>query len=191
MKPDIGPIELDAELAHARIERVGRNRIRRLRSTFEIDFAEARKVRIREGVAFGQNREPALARREARLRRVEILALRKRNEVVDRSRVGGEVAGSVDAGEIDPAAECQCYSLVADLPRRAWIEWCRLVGGLRLSARDFRLRLELLFLPPLLLHTLFELLQPGLERAHLGCRIVLRQDLASRNHDAADNDVLQ
>src|SRR6266852_7253559 len=123
MKSEILAIELDAELAHPRIERIGCNRIRGLCRAFEIDFAVARNVRI-QGVAFGQHREPGLARLKTRFRRVEILSLRIGNEVVDRSGIGGEVAGPVDAGEIDPAAECQRDALVADLSGRTWIE-CR------------------------------------------------------------------
>lgn len=74
MKAEIGAIEGDAELAHPRIERIGRNRICGLRRAFEIDFAVTRNARIHR-IAFGQDREPGLARRETRFRRVEILAL--------------------------------------------------------------------------------------------------------------------
>src|SRR5437667_1291668 len=133
MKAEIGPVKGDAQLAHPRIERVGRNRTRGLRRAFEIDFAVTRKVRNRSDVAFGQDREPALALRETRSPRVVIPALLKRDEIVNRSGVGCDVAGPVDAGEIDPAPEGQRDVLVAELARRT--RWLRLEGRRHLTDR--------------------------------------------------------
>ncbi len=130
-------------LAHPRIERVGRDRVRGLRRAFEIDFAITREVRVRTDIPLREQRETGLPRREARFRRVEVLALRERHEVVDRTRVGSEVTGAIDAGEIDPAAKGQCDALVADLSGRAGIERRRrgLVADLRRSG-DLRPGLE-------------------------------------------------
>src|SRR6516162_5015442 len=124
MEAEIGAIDLDAELAHARIEGVGRDRVRRLRRALEVDFTVAGDMRVGIGVALGQYGEAALARGEPRFRCIEILALPERNEVVDRSGIGGEVAGAIDAGKVDPADEGQRDALVAGLAVRAWIE-CR------------------------------------------------------------------
>src|SRR5437667_6114321 len=156
MKAEIGPVKGDAQLAHPRIERVGRNRTRGLRRAFEIDFAVTRKVRNRSDVAFGQDREPALARRETRFRRVEIPALLKRDEIVNRSGVGCEVAGPIDAGEIDPAPEGQRDVLVAKLARRT--RRLRLEGRWHLF-EGACLHLDLLFLSTLLVDALLQLLQ--------------------------------
>jgi hypothetical protein len=73
MEAEIGAIDLEAELAHARVERVGRDRIGGLRRALEIDLAKAGKMRLRIDIAFGEQIEARLPRREARFRREEVL----------------------------------------------------------------------------------------------------------------------
>src|SRR5207237_6403980 len=140
---------------------------------------------VRPHMALGQNRETALARGEARIRCVAVLALPERNEVVDRAGLGSEVAGPIDVGEIDPAAERQRNALVADLSGRTCIDRRSLVGGRRLTDR-FGLRFDGPFLSSLIVHPLLKLLQLGLEDANLGCRIIIRKSLACRDEGPAD-----
>src|SRR5260370_6153190 len=164
MKPEIGPIDLDAHLTHARVERVGRNRIGGLRRALQVDFAVTRKMGIGADIALSQKREPALARREARFRYVEILALPVGNEVVNRSGIGCEITGPVDVGEVDPATERQRDAFVADLADGTGIE-SRLRCLICPLLLDDGLGLFLLLslLASLNLHALFELFQLGLE----------------------------
>ena len=174
-------------------------------------------MRVRTGIAFRQQREPALACRETRFLRVEILGLRERNRRVNRSRIGNDVAAAVDGGEIDPAAKRQCDTLVADFSGRTRIEcrWCRLVS-LRhfigsLLGGSFGLRFKFPFFPALALDALLQLLQLGLEQTNLGRCVLLcdgllrdgllcedllrkdqlREDLARRNQNAANNNAFE
>src|SRR5262249_40661170 len=116
-----------------------------------------------------------------------VLRLRKRNEVVDRAGVGGEIARAVDVGEIDPAAEGERDALVADLAVGTGL-LRRLVGRDRDRAR---LRLDLPFLAALVVDALLELLELGLERADLRRRIVFRESLTGREQQATDNNEIE
>ena len=185
MEAEIGSIDFEGHLAHARVERVGRDRVRGLRRALEVDFAVAGKMSVRPHIALSENRETALARRETRFRCVEVLALPERDEVVDRARIGSEVAGPIDVGEVDPAAERQRNAFVADLSGRTCIDWRCLVGGRRLTDR-FGLRFDCPFLSSLIVHPLLKLLQLGLEDTNLGCGIVVRKSLACRDECPAD-----
>ena len=188
VKAEIGAVDLKTELPHARVEGVGRDRIGSLCRAFEVDFTIAREMRVGADIAFGQNREAALPRRETRFRRVVVLRLRIGNEVVDRAGVGGEIARPVDAGEIDPAAEGQRDILVADLA----VGTCRgrsLVGPNRRQRP--RLCLDLPFLSSLIVDALFELFQFGLEQLDLRRRIVFRTSLAGGDQQAADKNALE
>ena len=175
MQAEIGAVDFETGLTHSRIERVGRNRVRSLCRTLEVDFTIARKMRALAGIGFRQNRKAALARGEACFLRIEVLALGKRNEIVNRPGIGSEVTAAVDAGEVDPAAECQCDALVADLPRRAWIERRRRLDGLRLHRRT----------APLIFDTLLKLLQSRLQLTNFR-RSIFCKSLACPDHRAAE-----
>jgi hypothetical protein len=51
--------------------------------------------------------------------------------------------------------------------------------------------LKHLFLPPLVVHALLELLQLGFEHTNLGHRIVIRVSLSGRDKNAADQNAFQ
>src|SRR5204862_7788994 len=72
MEAEIGSIDFEGHLAHARVERIGRDRVRGLRRALEVDFAVAGKMSVRPHIALSENRETALARRETRFRCVEV-----------------------------------------------------------------------------------------------------------------------
>jgi len=114
-----------------------------------------------------------------------------RDEVVDRAGIGGEIARAIDVGEIDPAAEGQRDTLVADLAGRTEIGWRGLVGRLRKGAVRLRgfpgLRVDPLLRSRLVIHALLEQLEFCLELLDLRGRVVLCKSLARGGNDATGN----